>query len=207
MAELVTEGKVRYLGLSEASPSTLRRAVAVHPITALQSEWSLWSRDVEAEVVPTARELGVVLVPYSPLGRGFLTGQITDPNDFGPDDFRRNISRFQGENYCPQLASGGPGAQDRSRKGRAPRPTGVGVVVQPGGRRRPDPRDEASALSRGKRWCARHNLDGRRLSQDRASRPGRCGSGRPVCRHVDHWSRICGRRPVISPSGPQLQAG
>ena len=103
MAELVAEGKVRHLGLSEASPSTLRRAVAVHPITALQSEWSLWSRDVEAKVVPTARELGIGLVPYSPLGRGFLTGQITNPEDFAPDDFRRNSPRFQGENFARNL--------------------------------------------------------------------------------------------------------
>ncbi len=103
MAELVTEGKVRHLGLSEASASTLRRAVSVHPITALQSEWSLWSRDIEAEVVPTARQLGVGLVAYSPLGRGFLTGQITSPDDFGPGDFRRNNPRFQGENFARNI--------------------------------------------------------------------------------------------------------
>ncbi len=103
MAELVAEGKVRYLGLSEASPSTLRRAVAVHPITALQSEWSLWSRDIEADVVPTARELGIGLVAYSPLGRGFLTGQITSPDDFAADDFRRHNPRFQGENFAANL--------------------------------------------------------------------------------------------------------
>jgi aryl-alcohol dehydrogenase-like predicted oxidoreductase len=103
MAQLVEEGKVRYLGLSEASPSTLRRAAAVHPITALQSEWSLCSRDVEPEVVPTARELGIGLVPYSPLGRGFLTGQITSPDDFAPNDFRRNNPRFQGENFARNL--------------------------------------------------------------------------------------------------------
>jgi aryl-alcohol dehydrogenase-like predicted oxidoreductase len=103
MAELVTEGKVRYLGLSEVSASTLRRAVAVHPIAALQSEWSLWTRDLEADVVPTARELGVGIVAYSPLGRGFLTGQITSPDDFAPDDFRRSNPRFQGENFAQNL--------------------------------------------------------------------------------------------------------
>ena len=103
MAELVAEGKVRYLGLSEASLSTLRRAVAVHPITALQSEWSLWSRDIEAEVAPTARQLGIGLVAYSPLGRGFLTGQITSPDDFAADDFRRHNPRFQGENFAENL--------------------------------------------------------------------------------------------------------
>ncbi|MDQ6915857.1 MAG: aldo/keto reductase [Actinomycetota bacterium] len=98
MAELVAAGKVRHLGLSEAAPATLRRACAVHPITALQSEWSLWSRDVEAEVLPTARELGVGFVAYSPLGRGFLTGALTSTDDLDPDDFRRHNPRFAGEN-------------------------------------------------------------------------------------------------------------
>jgi aryl-alcohol dehydrogenase-like predicted oxidoreductase len=99
MAELVGEGKVRYLGLSEAAPDTLRRAVAVHPIAALQSEWSLWSRDIEGSVVDTARELGVGIVAYSPLGRGFLTGQITSRTDFAPDDFRQYLPRFSEENF------------------------------------------------------------------------------------------------------------
>lgn len=103
MAQLVEAGKVRHLGLSEAAPDTLRRAQATHPITALQSEWSLWSRDVEADVVPTARELGIGLVPYSPLGRGFLTGQITSPDDLAADDFRRHNPRFQGENFQRNL--------------------------------------------------------------------------------------------------------
>jgi aryl-alcohol dehydrogenase-like predicted oxidoreductase len=103
MAELVTAGKVRHLGLSEASARSLERAAAVHPITALQSEWSLWTRDVEAEVLPTARRLGIGIVPFSPLGRGFLTGAITSPDDFGEDDFRRNNPRFQGENFTKNL--------------------------------------------------------------------------------------------------------
>lgn len=99
MAEAVQAGKVRYLGLSEASSRSIERAVAVHPITALQSEWSLWTRDLEAEVLMTARRHGIAIVPYSPLGRGFLTGAITSPDDFGEDDFRRNHPRFQGENF------------------------------------------------------------------------------------------------------------
>jgi aryl-alcohol dehydrogenase-like predicted oxidoreductase len=103
MAELVAQGKVRHLGLSEASAASLRRAVAVHPIAALQSEWSLWTRDLEGEVVGTARELGIGLVPFSPLGRGFLTGAITSPADFGEDDFRRNQPRFQGEAFAANL--------------------------------------------------------------------------------------------------------
>jgi len=103
MAELVAEGKVGHLGLSEAAPDTLRRAAAVHPIAALQSEWSLWSRDVEVEIVATARDLGIGIVPYSPLGRGFLTGHLTSPDDFAPDDFRRFQPRFQGENFARNL--------------------------------------------------------------------------------------------------------
>jgi len=99
MAELVGEGKVRHLGLSEASARTIRRAVAVHPITALQSEWSLFARDIEAEIVPTCRELGVGLVPYSPLGRGLLTGTISSAGDLADDDFRRRVQpRFQTDN-------------------------------------------------------------------------------------------------------------
>jgi aryl-alcohol dehydrogenase-like predicted oxidoreductase len=103
MAELVEQGKVRYLGLSEASAATIRRAVAVHPIAALQSEWSLWTRDLEDEVLEVAREHGVGIVPFSPLGRGFLTGAITSPDDFGADDFRRNQPRFQGEAFAANL--------------------------------------------------------------------------------------------------------
>jgi aryl-alcohol dehydrogenase-like predicted oxidoreductase len=103
MAELVQAGKVRYLGLSEASAATIRRANAVHPISALQSEWSLWTRDLEAEVVPTLVELGIGLVAYSPLGRGFLTGSIRSPQDLGEDDWRRHNPRFQGENFARNL--------------------------------------------------------------------------------------------------------
>jgi aryl-alcohol dehydrogenase-like predicted oxidoreductase len=103
MAELVTAGKVRHLGLSEASSASLERAVAVHPIAALQSEWSLWTRDLEVDVVATARRLGIGLVPFSPLGRGFLTGAIKSPDDFDENDFRRNNPRFQGENFTKNL--------------------------------------------------------------------------------------------------------
>jgi len=103
MAQLVKEGKVRYLGLSEAAPATLRRAVKVHPIAALQTEYSLWTRDPENGVLATCRELGVGFVAYSPLGRGFLTGQFKKFEDFSPDDFRRNSPRFQGENFQKNL--------------------------------------------------------------------------------------------------------
>jgi aryl-alcohol dehydrogenase-like predicted oxidoreductase len=103
MAELVRAGKVRFLGISEAAPGTVRRAHAVHPITAGQYEWSLFTRDLEDEVLATLRELGIGVVAYSPLGRGFLSGRITSPDDFGEDDFRRNHPRFTGENFARNL--------------------------------------------------------------------------------------------------------
>lgn len=103
MAQLVRDGKVRFLGLSEAAPATLRRAARVHPIAALQTEYSLWCRDVEAEILPTCRELGIGFVPYSPLGRGFLTAKIQKIDDLASDDWRRNGPRFQGENFDRNL--------------------------------------------------------------------------------------------------------
>jgi len=103
MAELVKEGKVRYLGMSEAAPNTIRTAHKIHPITALQTEYSLWSRDVEDEILPTVRELGIGFVPYSPLGRGFLTGQIQKFEDLAEDDYRRFSPRFQGENFSRNI--------------------------------------------------------------------------------------------------------
>jgi len=103
MAELVRGGKVRYLGLSEASPATIRRAHQVHPISALQTEYSLWSRDPEADILPTCRELGIGFVAYSPLGRGFLTGRFRRVEDLPADDWRRNNPRFQGENFQRNL--------------------------------------------------------------------------------------------------------
>ncbi|HUQ31641.1 MAG TPA: aldo/keto reductase [Pyrinomonadaceae bacterium] len=103
MSRLIEEGKVRYLGLSEASVETVRRAHAVHPIAALQSEYSLWTRDVEAEILPACRELGIGFVAYSPLGRGFLTGQFQKPEDLGENDRRSMFPRFQGENFQQNL--------------------------------------------------------------------------------------------------------
>jgi aryl-alcohol dehydrogenase-like predicted oxidoreductase len=103
MAELVREGKIRHIGLSEAASSTIRRAHAVHPVTALQTEYSLWSRDVEDDILPACRELGIGFVPYSPLGRGFLTGQIRKFEDLAEDDYRRFSPRFQGDNFQKNL--------------------------------------------------------------------------------------------------------
>jgi aryl-alcohol dehydrogenase-like predicted oxidoreductase len=103
VAELVGEGKVRHIGLSAAAATTIRRAHATHPITALQSEYSLWTRDLEAEIIPTLRELGIGLVPFSPLGRGFLTGTIRSPEQFDDTDFRKDNPRFTGENFTRNL--------------------------------------------------------------------------------------------------------
>jgi aryl-alcohol dehydrogenase-like predicted oxidoreductase len=120
MAELVEAGKVRYLGLSEASPETIRRAHDVHPISALQSEYSLWTRDPEDGPLPTCRELGIGFVAYSPLGRGFLTGQIRSPDDFGDDDFRGRLPRFQGENFQRNLDLVARVEEIADEKGRTP---------------------------------------------------------------------------------------
>lgn len=103
MAEAVQAGKVRHLGLSEVSAATIRRAHAVHPIAAVQSEWSLWTRDPEGSVLPTCRELGIGFVPFSPLGRGFLSGRLRSPEDFAPGDMRRSLPRFQGDNFRRNL--------------------------------------------------------------------------------------------------------
>jgi aryl-alcohol dehydrogenase-like predicted oxidoreductase len=103
MRELVLEGLVRHIGLSEVSSATLRRAHVIHPVAALQSEYSLWTREIESEVLPTLRELGIGFVPFSPLGRGFLSGELKHPDDLGPNDFRRNLPRFQGENFFKNL--------------------------------------------------------------------------------------------------------
>jgi aryl-alcohol dehydrogenase-like predicted oxidoreductase len=104
LADLVRAGKIRYIGLSEASVETIERAVKVHPVTALQSEYSLWTRDPEDGVLDACRRHGIGFVPYSPLGRGFLTGELRTPDDFAPDDYRRNSPRFQGENFAKNIA-------------------------------------------------------------------------------------------------------
>jgi aryl-alcohol dehydrogenase-like predicted oxidoreductase len=120
MAELVAQGKVRYLGLSEAAPATIRRAHAVHPISALQTEYSVWSRDPEQEILPTLRELGIGFVPYSPLGRGFLTGSLRSLDDLDEADFRRYQPRFQGDNLADNIAIVGVLDQLASAKGCTP---------------------------------------------------------------------------------------
>jgi aryl-alcohol dehydrogenase-like predicted oxidoreductase len=153
MAEAVQAGKVLYLGLSEASPKTLRRAHAVHPISALQSEYSLWERGVEAEVLLICRELGVGFVAYSPLGRGFLTGQVKRAEEYGPDDVRRNHPRFQGDNFDRNLRVVEAVRRLAARKGCTPAQValawllhqGEDVVPIPGTKRRTYLRENAAA--------------------------------------------------------------
>jgi len=132
LARLIAEGKVRHLGLSEASASTLRRAHAVHPLTALQSEYSLWTREIEAEILPTLRELGIGLVAYSPLGRGFLTGRIRRIEDLEADDSRRNMPRFQSENFARNLRLVAVAEEMAAEKGCTPAQLALAWVLAQG---------------------------------------------------------------------------
>ena len=153
MAELVKAGKVRYLGLSEAAPDTVRRAHKVHPISVLQTEYSLWSRDVEAEILPTLRELGIGFVAYSPLGRGFLTGQIKRIEDLPENDYRRNAPRFQGDNFRRNLDLVAKVERIAQEKGCTPAQLalawvlarGQDIVAIPGSKRRDKLEDNAGA--------------------------------------------------------------
>ena len=133
MADLVSAGKVRYLGLSEASAATIRRAHAVHPISALQSEWSLFNREPEETVLPTLRELGIGFVPFSPLGRGFLAGEISTQDDFGPDDFRRTNPRLRGENFDRNLQLVDRVGEIASEKGCTPSQLALAWLLAQGG--------------------------------------------------------------------------
>src|SRR3954465_3822575 len=132
MGELVSEGKVRHLGLSEAAPETIRRAHATHPITALQTEYSLWTRDPEPEILPTCRELGIGFVPYSPLGRGFLSGRFTSPEDLDEDDFRRTNPRFSGENLDANLKLAAKVGEIADEKGITPAQLAIAWVLAQG---------------------------------------------------------------------------
>jgi aryl-alcohol dehydrogenase-like predicted oxidoreductase len=132
LAELVEAGKVLHIGLSEAAPETIRRAHAVHPIAAVQTEYSLWTRDPEAEVIPTCRELGIGFVPYSPLGRGFLSGRFTSPDDLDVGDFRRNGPRFTGENLDANLKLATKVAEIAQQKGVTPAQLAIAWVLAQG---------------------------------------------------------------------------
>jgi aryl-alcohol dehydrogenase-like predicted oxidoreductase len=154
MAELVQEGKIRHIGLSEASADTIRRAHAVHPITAVQTEYSLWTRDVEAEVLPTCRELGIGFVAYSPLGRGFLSGRFKSPDELDANDFRRNGPRFTGDNLAANLRIAAKVAEIANEKRITPAQLalawvlaqGEDVVPIPGTKRRKYLEENAAAV-------------------------------------------------------------
>jgi aryl-alcohol dehydrogenase-like predicted oxidoreductase len=155
MSELVQAGKVRHLGLSEAAPATIRRAHKVHPITALQTEYSLWSREPEDEILPTLRELGIGFVAYSPLGRGFLSGRIRSIDDLDADDYRRHSPRFQGENFAKNLALVARIEQLAKKRGVTPSQLalawlltrGEDIVPIPGSRRRSHLEENAAAVN------------------------------------------------------------
>jgi len=167
MATLIGEGKVRYLGLSEAAPGTIRRAHAVHPITALQTEYSLWTRDVEQEILPLCRELGIGFVAYSPLGRGFLSGRYTSPSSFQQGDYRLNSPRFQGENLVANARLLKILDELASAKGCTPAQLalawvlsrGEDVVPIPGAKRRTHLREDAAAVDIGLADAERQELD------------------------------------------------
>ncbi len=143
IADLVAEGKVRHIGLSEAAPETIRRAAAVHPIAALQSEYSLWEREVEGDVLPVCRELGIGFVPYSPLGRGFLTGQIRSRADLPADDWRHNDPALFGGEFRRQPEDRRRDPRGRRAPRRQPRPDRHRLAARPGRRHRPDSRRQA----------------------------------------------------------------
>ncbi len=154
MAELVRQGKIRHIGLSEAAPETIRRAHAVHPITAVQTEYSMWTRDPEAEVLPTCRELGIGFVAYSPLGRGFLSGRFKSPDDLDENDFRRHGPRFSGENLDANLELAAKVAEIAKEKGVTPAQLalawvlaqGEDIVPIPGTKRRKYLEENAAAV-------------------------------------------------------------
>jgi aryl-alcohol dehydrogenase-like predicted oxidoreductase len=154
MGELVEQGKIRHIGLSEAAPDTIRRAQAVHPITVVQTEYSMWTRDPEAEVLPTCRELGIGFVPYSPLGRGFLSGRFTSPDDLEEGDFRRSGPRFTGENLEANLRLAGKVREIAEEKGITPAQLAIAWVLAqgedlvpiPGTKRRKYLEDNAGAV-------------------------------------------------------------
>ncbi len=195
MAALVKEGKVRYLGLSEAAPETIRRACKIHPIAALQNEYSLWSREPEDGTLATCRELGVGLVAYSPLGRGFLTGQIRKFDDLAPDDFRRFSPRFQGENFdkniqlVAQIEAIAKGQALHARSARA----GMGDGARR--RHRADTRHQAAQISRRERGRARRDAQRRGPQAPRRSLAERRRGRRQISRRDDGITQ-----PLASPN-------
>ncbi len=184
MAELVEQGKVAHLGLSEAAPETVRRAHATHPIAALQTEYSLWSRDPEDELLPTVRELGIGFVAYSPLGRGFLTGRFKSVDDLPEDDFRRVNPRFEGENFDRNLELVKRMEEIAAEKGVAAGQLALAWVLAQGRRHRPDPGHQARRVPGAERGGGGDRARRRGSAPDRRGRAGGRRRRRPLRRHV-----------------------
>ena len=200
MATLVGEGKVRYLGLSEASPATIRRAHAVHPITALQTEYSLWSRDPETAILPAVRELGIGFVAYSPLGRGFLAGRFRSPDDLRDEgDFRSHHPRFQDENLRRNLELLGRLEEIARDKGVTPAQLALAWVLHRGDGRRADPRHQEAPLHRRERRRRGDRVGRRRAGATRRSVAARRHCRSALRRHEDD------RRLTGSPTAAAAQ--
>lgn len=196
MAELVKAGKVRYLGLSEASVPTLRRAVKMHPIAALQTEYSLWTRDPEGGILAACRELGIGFVAYSPLGRGFLTGQFRKLEDLPADDYRRNSPRFSGGEFSEESGSAAARRGDCSREGMHGFAASAGVGVGAGFGYRADSGNEAAQIFGRECGRGRSEADEGRFAEDRRSVSGGCGGRRKVSgAHDGAGKRVRDRRP------------
>ena len=193
MADLVREGKVRFLGLSEAGEQTIRRAHAVHPISALQSEYSLWERNLEPRIIPLLRELGIGLVPFAPLGRGFLTGSAKRAEEYPEGDFRRGDPRYQGENFDANMRAAAAVREMAARKGATAGQIALAWLLHKGDGHRADSRHQAPALSRGERRRGGRvaHARARWRRSTRRSRRRRC-PGRATTR--SRWRRWIGSR-------------
>ena len=201
MAELVQAGKVRYLGLSEAAPDTIRRAHAVHPISALQTEYSLWSRDPEAEILPTVRELGIGFVAYSPLGRGFLTGAIRSVDELDERDFRRRGPRFQEREPRSTISSSSRVVEAlAAEKGAKPSQLALAWVLSRGDDIVPIPGTKRRSYLEENAAAAKIELTPAELERLERGFSGRRGGGRALPRHVV-------RQPVASGNGLRASAG
>ena len=192
LAELVEEGKVLHIGLSEAAPETIRRAHAVHPITAIQTEYSLWTRDPEAEILPTCRELGIGFVPYSPLGRGFLSGRFKSPEELDAGDFRRTGPRFTGENLeaNPKLAAGAL-EELAAAKGITPAQLAIAWVLAQGDDLVPIPGTRQRRYLEQNAGAVDVELSTEDLAEDRRRAARGCGSALRRGRHGDGQPLIC----------------
>ncbi len=173
VAELITEGKVLHFGLSEAGPDTIRRAHAVQPVTALQTEYSLWTRDVEDEILPLLRELGIGFVPYSPLGHGLLTGQIRTVDDFPDDDWRKTNPRFTGENFQRNLAIVDEVRAIGEEIGATPAQTALAWILTRGNRHRTHPRHTPRSTGRGEHRRRQHRTHSRPTRPPQQPHPSR----------------------------------